>query len=58
MKKKYLWCFLIFFGKLGLHFSKFFSFYACIPSLELTLWEPGYDIFVLWFQPKTAIFGC
>jgi len=24
----------------------------------LTLWEPGYDIFVLWFQPKTAVFGC
>jgi len=25
---------------------------------SLTLWEPGYDIFVLWFQPKTAVFGC
>ena len=24
----------------------------------LTIWEPGYDIFVLWFQPKTAVFGC
>jgi len=20
----------------------------------LTLWEPGYDIFVLWFRPKTS----
>jgi len=20
----------------------------------LTLWQPGYDIFVLWFQPKTS----
>jgi len=28
MKKKYLWCFLIFFGKLRLHFSKFFSFFC------------------------------
>ena len=26
--------------------------------LLLTLWELGYDIFVLWFQPKTAVFGC
>ena len=25
---------------------------------SLTLWEPGYDIFVLWFQPKTAVFSC
>jgi len=23
----------------------------------LTLWEPGYDTFVLWFQPTTAVFG-
>ena len=22
--------------------------------LVLTLWEPGYDIFVLWFRPKTS----
>jgi len=22
--------------------------------LSLTLWEPGYDIFVLWFRPKTS----
>ena len=22
--------------------------------LDLTLWEPGYDIFVLWFWPKTS----
>jgi len=27
-------------------------------SWTLTLWEPGYDIFVLWFQPQTAVFGC
>ena len=25
---------------------------------SLTLWEPGYDIFVLWFQPKTSNFSC
>ena len=30
---------------------------SCVASLYshlLTLWEPGYDIFVLWNQPKTS----
>ena len=26
----------------------------CIKFSGLTLWEPGYDIFVLWNQPKTS----
>jgi len=25
---------------------------------SMALWEPGYDIFVLWFRPKTSNFSC
>jgi len=32
------------------------NFHQCIYQqyLLLTLWEPGYDIFILWNQPKTS----
>jgi len=34
--------------------KSFFDCRKCCKSSTLTLWEPGYDIFVLWFRPKTS----
>jgi len=36
----------------------FISLFSIKPHFLLKLWEPGYDIFVLWFQPKTSNFSC
>ena len=33
-----------------------FACYTRINTVSLTLWEPAYDIFVLWFRPKNSSF--